>query len=52
VSGTQFVITGKQHTKANVQATLLIVGNETGGRVLIPITVLKDELPQTGDPVS
>ena len=47
VSGTSFTITGKQHTKGNFQATILIVGNETGGRVIIPITVLKDELPST-----
>ena len=52
VSGTSFTITGKQHTKGNRRATLLIVGNETGGRVIIPITILKDELPQTGDIIS
>jgi len=46
VSGGNFTITGKQHTKGNINATLLIVGNETGGRVIIPITVLKDTLPQ------
>jgi hypothetical protein len=45
VSGTSFSITGKQHTKGNRSATLLIVGNETGGRVIIPITVLKYETP-------
>ena len=43
VTGTSFTITGKQNTNSNMQATLLIIGNETGGRVLIPITVLKDE---------
>ena len=45
VSGTSFTITGKQHTKGDIQATLLIVGNETGGRVIIPLTIKKDELP-------
>ena len=49
VSGTQFVITGKQHTTGDRQATLLIVGNETGGRVLIPITVKQDVLPTAAD---
>ena len=43
VSGTSFTITGKQHTKGDKQATILIVGNETGGRVIIPLTVKKDE---------
>ena len=51
VSGTSFSIIGKQHTKGNRQATLLIIGNETGGRISIPITVLKDELPQTAQPM-
>ena len=46
VSGTSFTITGKQHTKSNKQATLLIVGNETGGRVIVPITVNKFEAQQ------
>ena len=46
VSGTSFTITGKQHTKSNKQATLLIVGNETGGRVIVPITVNKFEAAQ------
>ena len=52
VSGTSFTITGKQHTKGNRQATLLIVGNETGGRVIIPITILKDELPTLAQTVA
>ena len=43
VSGTSFTITGKQHTKGDARATLLIIGNETGGRVIIPITVNKFE---------
>jgi len=43
VTGTSFSITGKQNTNNNMQATLLIIGNETGGRVLIPITVLRDQ---------
>jgi len=52
VSGQEFVVTGKQHTKGNRLATILIVGNETGGRVIVPLTVLKDELPQTGTTLS
>ncbi len=41
VSGTSFTITGKTFTAANRTATLLIVGNETGGRVIVDITVNK-----------
>ena len=44
VSGTEFTITGKTHTTENKQCTVLIVGNETGGRVLLNITVLKYQL--------
>ena len=52
VSGTSFVITGKQHTKGDRQATILLVGNETGGRAIIPITVKKDESINPTDPVN
>ena len=44
VSGNEFIITGKTHTTENKQATVLIVGNETGGRVLINLTVLKYQI--------
>jgi hypothetical protein len=35
VSGTTFTVTGKTFTGANRTATILVVGNETGGRQLI-----------------
>tara|TARA_R110001592_G_scaffold143223_4_gene365880 strand:+ start:244 stop:906 length:663 start_codon:yes stop_codon:yes gene_type:complete len=48
VSGTSFTVTGKRHTASNKQATILFVGNETGGRVVVPIIVNRDVLPTVG----
>jgi hypothetical protein len=41
VSGTQFVVTAKEHLDTNKSATILIIGNETGGRVSIDLQVNK-----------
>ena len=41
VSGMEFEITGKEHLDADKSATILIVGNETGGRTSITVTVKK-----------
>tara|TARA_R100001377_G_scaffold37699_1_gene20995 strand:- start:1930 stop:2601 length:672 start_codon:yes stop_codon:yes gene_type:complete len=44
VSGTAFTIIGKTHTDSNKTTSVLIVGNETGGRVLVNITVKKAQV--------
>ena len=48
VSGLEFEITGKEHLDADKSATILIVGNETGGRTLITVTVRKVEVVTAG----
>ena len=48
VSGMEFEITGKEHLNADRQATLLIIGNETGGRTTVNITVRKVEVTTVG----
>ena len=48
VSGMEFEITGKEHLDADQSATILIVGNETGGRVTISVTVKKVEVVTAG----
>lgn len=45
VSGTSFVLSGKFSTIRSKKATLTIIGNETGGRVTIELTV--NRLTQT-----
>jgi hypothetical protein len=47
VSGNSFRITGNTFTKGDRTATIMIVGNETGGRVIIDVTVKKVEVQQT-----
>jgi hypothetical protein len=49
VSGTTFTVTGKTFTGANRTATILVVGNETGGRQLIDITVKKISTGNAGN---
>ena len=44
VTGTEFEIIAKEQLDAEATATVLIIGNETGGRVLLNITVLKYQL--------
>ena len=41
VVGTKFIITAKSIT-VTTNATLTIVGNETGGTIVIPVTIKKD----------
>ena len=41
VSGTEFEIRAKENFDSNMSATILIIGNETGGRVSIDLTVKK-----------
>jgi len=48
VSGMEFEITGKEHLDADKSATILIVGNETGGRVTISVTVKKVQVVTAG----
>ena len=47
VSGLQFEIAAKPQLAADKTATILIIGNETGGRVSITLTVKKQELATT-----
>jgi len=52
VSGMQFEIAAKPQLAADKTATILIIGNETGGRASITLTVKKQELATTvGAPV-
>ena len=48
VSGAQFEITAKELLKGDRTVTVLIIGNETGGRTTINLTVKKVELPTVG----
>ena len=48
VTGMEFEITGKEHLNVDRQATLLIIGNETGGRTTVNITVRKVEVTTVG----
>jgi len=48
VSGAQFEITAKELLKGDRTVTVLIIGNETGGRATINLTVKKVELPTVG----
>ena len=48
ISGMEFEITGKEHLDADKSATVLIVGNETGGRVTISVTVRKVQVVTAG----
>ena len=47
VSGMQFEIAAKPQLAADKTATILIIGNETGGRASITLTVKKQELATT-----
>jgi hypothetical protein len=38
VTGTEFEVTAKPQFNADATATILIIGNETGGRALITLT--------------
>ena len=44
VSGFTFQVTAKQQLTADKKATILIIGNETGGRVTITLTIKKLEV--------
>ena len=48
VSGTQFEITGKELLKGDRTVTILFIGNETGGRASVTLTVKKVEVPTVG----
>ena len=48
VSGTQFEITAAELLDADQQATVLFIGNETGGRAVLNITVKKVEVSTIG----
>ena len=48
VSGIEFEITAKEHLDADKTATLLVIGNETGGRQSVTITVRKVQAPTVG----
>jgi hypothetical protein len=41
VAGLGFAITGKQNATKDMTATITLIGNETGGSVVVPFTVLK-----------
>ena len=41
VAGMAFSITGKQNATQDMTATVTLIGNETGGSVVVPFTVLK-----------
>ena len=41
VSGLEFEITGKEHLDTDKVTTVLIIGNETGGRTTVTVTVKK-----------
>ena len=47
VSGIEFEIVAKEQLTADATATILIIGNETGGRVTITVTVRKLEVATT-----
>jgi|TARA_R110001592_G_scaffold133837_5_gene349223 hypothetical protein len=47
VSGTQFEITAKELLSADQQITILFIGNETGGRASVTLTVKKVEIATT-----
>ena len=48
VSGTQFEITAKELLKGDRTITVLFIGNETGGRATVTLTVKKVEIATTG----
>ena len=48
VSGIEFEITAKEHLDSDKTATILVIGNETGGRVSISVTVRKVQAPTVG----
>ena len=48
VTGMEFEITGKEHLNADRSTTLLIIGNETGGRATVNITVRKVQVTTVG----
>ena len=51
--GFSFQVTAKQQLISDVTATLTIIGNETGGRATVTITVLKTTLSTTtGTPIT
>jgi len=53
VSGIEFEITAKQQLISDKSATILIIGNETGGRATITLTVRRLEVATTpGAPVT
>ena len=48
VSGTQFEITAKELLKGDRTITILFIGNETGGRASVTLTVKKVEVATAG----
>ncbi len=48
VSGIEFEVTAKEHLDSDKTATILVIGNETGGRQSITVTVKKVEAPTVG----
>ena len=48
VSGIEFEITAKEHLDSDKTATILVIGNETGGRQSISVTVRKVQAPTVG----
>ena len=52
-TGLSFTITAKQQLVSDARATITIIGNETGGRTTLNLTVRKTELATaTGTPIS
>ena len=47
VQGTEFEIIAKEQLDADKTATVLIIGNETGGRVSVQLTVKKVDVATT-----
>jgi hypothetical protein len=48
VSGMEFEITGKEHLNTDRQTTILLIGNETGGRTTVTVTVRKVQVTTVG----
>ena len=47
VSGLEFEVVAKQQLLSSKTATILLIGNETGGRALITVNVAKLEVATT-----
>ncbi len=48
VSGMEFEVTGKEHLNTDRQTTILLIGNETGGRTTVTVTVRKVQVTTVG----